>query len=232
MINTLKQGFGAVLPVCLGYIPIGLAFGVIAGKAGLNPAETGFMSLAVYAGSSQFIAVSMLTSNAAVLPIIMTTFVVNLRHLLMSSSISMHLKNNKKTSLSLFSWGITDETFAVNLERFINTSWDIKKAMTVNFTAYFTWFASTVTGAVFGEFVPDGAFGINYVLIAMFIGLLVFQLRGKIYVITGILSGVLAVFFSLILPGNIYIVAGSVTAATLMLFFKKKQEKKRKVTAS
>ncbi len=218
--DILKQGVSAALPICLGYIPIGLAFGVIAGKAGLGLVETGFMSMAVYAGSSQFIAISMLTTGAALLPIIMTTFVVNLRHLLMSSSMSVHLKKNKKTSLSLFSWGITDETFAVNMEKFINSSWNLKKGMVVNFTAYITWIISTVAGAICGQFVPDGAFGINYVLIAMFIGLLVFQLRGKIYVITGILSGGFAVIFSLILPGNIYIVAGSVTAVTLVILYK------------
>ena len=218
--DILKQGISAVLPVCFGYIPIGLAFGVIAGKAGLGPVETGAMSMIVYAGSAQFIAISMLSAGAAVLPIIITTFVVNLRHLLMSSSMSMYLKRNKKTSLSFFSWGITDETFAVNLERFINASWDIKKGLIVNFAAYFTWIASTIAGNLCGQFVPDGAFGIDYVLTAMFLGLLVFQLRGRIYVITGVLSGALAVIFSLVLPGNIYIVAGSVTAVTLIMIMK------------
>ena len=79
------DGVGAAWPICIGYIPIGLALGVIAQKAGLSPSEIGVMSLLVFAGSSQFIAVSMLSAGADIAAIILTTFMVNLRHLLMSS---------------------------------------------------------------------------------------------------------------------------------------------------
>ena len=78
------QGLMAAWPICLGYIPIGLAFGVLAQKAGLSVLEIGSMSIFVFAGSSQFIAVSMLSTGAGAASIIVTTFMVNLRHLLMS----------------------------------------------------------------------------------------------------------------------------------------------------
>ncbi len=60
----ITQGLISAWPICFGYIPLGLAFVVIAQKAGLHPLEIGFMSLLVYAGSSQFIAVSMLSGGA------------------------------------------------------------------------------------------------------------------------------------------------------------------------
>jgi len=56
--STLKDGIRAAWPICLGYVPIGLAFGVLAQKAGLSPLAIGLMSLLVFAGSSQFIAVA------------------------------------------------------------------------------------------------------------------------------------------------------------------------------
>ena len=62
--SRLLQGLGAALPICLGFIPIGLAFGVLAGNAGLTPVEIGLMSLLVYAGSSQFIGAGMISSGA------------------------------------------------------------------------------------------------------------------------------------------------------------------------
>ncbi|MFH0914325.1 MAG: AzlC family ABC transporter permease, partial [Chloroflexota bacterium] len=70
--SPLMQGMTAALPICLGYIPVGIAFGVLAQKAGLSPLEIGLMSILVYAGSSQFIAVSMLSSGATAPSIIAT----------------------------------------------------------------------------------------------------------------------------------------------------------------
>ena len=64
-----KEGIKAGWPICLGYFPIGLAFGVLAQKAGLHPVEIGLMSLLVFAGSSQFVAVSMLSGGASALSI-------------------------------------------------------------------------------------------------------------------------------------------------------------------
>ncbi|MCP4117838.1 MAG: AzlC family ABC transporter permease [Desulfobacteraceae bacterium] len=213
--QALLEGLRAVWPVCFGYLPLGLALGVLAQKSGMTPLETGFMSLFVFAGSGQFIAVSMLAQGAGAAAIIMTTFMVNLRHLLMSSSLSIYLGGSSKAKLTLFSLGIVDETFAVNMERFINSSWDINRGLVVNFAAWSAWIASTVIGGMCGQFVEKGAYGIDYALIAMFIGLLVFQLKGCIYWVTGLLAGVIAVAFSLVVPGNSYIVVGSVLAATL-----------------
>jgi len=80
--SIAADGINAAWPICLGYIPIGLAFGVLAQKAGLGAVEIFLMSMLVFAGSSQFIAVSMLDGGAALTSIVLTTFTVNLRHLL------------------------------------------------------------------------------------------------------------------------------------------------------
>ena len=219
--GALVEGLSAAWPICMGYLPIGLAFGVLAQKAGLSPAAIGMMSLLVFAGSSQFIAVAMLSNGVAMPSIIATTFMVNLRHLLMSSALSVYLGKSSKRMLPLFAYGVTDESFAVNLVRFNSGRWDLKRSLVVNHVANLVWIGSTVIGGYGGQFVPARAFGIDYALIAMFICLLVFQLNGKKYIITAILSGVLAVVFSLILPGNAYVVLASISAATLGVVVKK-----------
>jgi len=220
--SEIRQGLIAAWPICLGYIPLGLAFGVIAQKAGLHPLEIGFMSLLVFAGSSQFIAVSILSSGAGPASIIFTTFTVNLRHFLMSSSLALHLGSVRKRILSLFAYGVTDESFAVNLSKFRGGNWDIKRAFVVNHAPNLTWLTSTVIGGYGGQFIPAKAFGIDYALIAMFIGLLAFQLKGRKYVMTAVIGGVLAIVLSLILPGNLYIVLASILAATLGVVFTKR----------
>lgn len=209
------SGFLAAWPICLGYIPLGLTLGVLGQKAGLNPFEMAVMSVFVFAGSSQFIAVSMIMAQASCISIIMTTFVVNLRHLLMSSSLSLALKGKNKASLTFFSHTITDESFVINSGKFNQGSWNLRQAMVVNYTAYVSWIASTICGAYTGQFIAENAFGMDYAMTAMFICLLVLQLNGTIYIITGLLSGLIAVFAALYIPGNWYIIIGAVLAATL-----------------
>jgi 4-azaleucine resistance transporter AzlC len=219
--TALAEGASAAWPICLGYIPIGLAFGVLARKSGLTPLQIGMMSVFVFAGSSQFIAASMLSDGASGIAIILTTFMVNLRHLLMSSALAVFFRGEDRKKLSLFAYGVTDESFAVNLVRLIDGGWDLNRSIIVNQMANVTWFVSTVIGGFGGQFIPEKAFGIDYALIAMFICLLAFQLRGRKYVITAMIAGVFAVIFSLLIPGNSYIILASVMAATLVLIFKK-----------
>jgi len=221
----LREGAAAAWPICLGYVPIGLAFGVLARNIGLSPWEIGLMSLLVYAGSAQFIAVSMLGGGSAAIPIILTTFTVNLRHLLMSSSLAVHLQRLGIGRLSLFAYGVTDESFALNMVRFRDGRWDWRRALALNHTANLAWIASTVAGGYGGQFIPSGAFGIDYALPAMFICLLVFQIRSRLHLLVALFSGLLAVGFSLLLSGNAYVVMASAIAATFGVFLQKRNRK-------
>ena len=121
----------------------------------------------------------------------------------------------QKRSLFLFAYGVTDESFAVNYVRFKAGHWDLNRALVVNHVANFTWIASSVLGAYSRQFIPAGAFGIDYALIAMFICLLVFQLRGRIYLLTAVVSGGVAVVLAIMIPGNSYVILASTFAATV-----------------
>ncbi len=220
--NALKEGLGAGWPICLGYLPIGMAFGVLAQKAGLSPFQVGLMSIMVFAGSSQFIAVAMLTGGASAPAIITTTFVVNLRHMLMSSALAVYLRTAHRGLLALYAYGVTDESFAVNLPRFNAGTWSLSRALVVNHAANLTWFISTVAGSLGGRFIPEGALGIDYALIAMFICLLIYQIRKRIHLLTAVLAGLIAVGLALMIPGNTYIVIASIAAATAGVIIQRK----------
>ena len=184
--TTLKEGLNAGWPICLGYLPIGMAFGVLAQKAGLTPLQIGLMSIMVFAGSSQFIAISMLAGGATAPAIITTTFVVNLRHVLMSSALAIYLRSAHRGLLALYAYGVTDESFAINLPQFNAGNWSLSRALVVNHAANLTWFLSTVTGGIGGRFIPEGALGIDYALVAMFICLLIYQIRKLIHLLTAV----------------------------------------------
>ena len=225
----ISQGARAAWPICLGYLPVGLAFGVVAQKAGLSPLEIGLMSFLVFAGSSQFIAVSMLSSGAGVLPILVTTFTVNLRHLLMSSALAVHLHLTHKRWIALFGYGVTDESFALNLTRFRSGNWDWRRALVVNHVSNFVWIASTVVGGCGGTLIPSGSFGIDYALVAMLLCLLVFQLRNRLYALVAAVSGIAAVCTAFLLPGNAYVIIASVIGATTGLFLRRRDIARREV---
>ncbi|MDA3904099.1 MAG: AzlC family ABC transporter permease [Desulfuromusa sp.] len=213
--DLLQQGAAAAWPICLGYIPIGLSLGVLAQQAGLPWWSVAMMSVLVFAGSAQFICVAMLAAGSSIAAIIFTTLIVNLRHTLMSSALAIYLAGVNRKFLTVFSYGITDESFAVNMTQFKNGQWDRWRALVVNHLANSVWILATVTGTLVGQFVPQGAFGIDYALTGMFICLLVFQLQGRIYILTGLLAALISVAWYLLIPGDSYIVGASVCAATL-----------------
>lgn len=220
--SSLSQGLLAIWPICVGYVPLGLAMGVLGEKAGLSPIQICFMSLCVFAGSGQFIAVSMITAGASVPAIVLTTFIVNLRHLLMSSSLAVHFQGACRKKITILSYGIVDETFAVNLNQLKNGPWDIDKAIVTSYAAFFSWVASTTAGGFCGRFIPENAFGLDYALTAMFISLLIFQLNGPIFVVTALIAGASAVALSLVIPGNAYIIIATLFAATAGVALKKR----------
>ena len=219
--SSIVQGLLAIWPICVGYIPLGLAMGVLGEKAGLSPFQVGFMSLCVFAGSGQFIAVSMITVGASIPAIVLTTFIVNLRHLLMSSSLAVHYQGACRKKITMLSYGIVDETFAVNLNQLKIGPWEIEKAIVASYAAFFSWVISTTIGCYFGRFIPENAFGLDYALTAMFITLLIYQLNGRIFVLTAILAGASAVGLSLVIPGNAYIIIATLFAASAGVIIKK-----------
>lgn len=225
--GILRDGANAAWPICLGYFPIGLALGVLAQKAGLPWWAVAMMSVLVFAGSAQFICVAMIAAGASTPAIILTTFVINLRHVLMSSALAVYLQRISRRFLALYSYGITDESFAVNLTRFREGGWDRYRALVVNHLANSVWIMATVCGALVGQFVPQGALGIDYALTGMFICLLVFQLQGRIYIITGLLAASLSVAWYLLIPGDSYIVGASMSAATVGYLLKRRYRRGR-----
>jgi len=225
--QLLRQGAAAAWPICLGYFPIGLALGVLAQKAGLPWWAVAMMSVLVFAGSAQFICVAMLSAGASTPAIVLTTFVVNLRHILMSSALAVYLQGVNRAFLALYSYGVTDESFAVNLTRFRMGDWGRWQALVVNHLANAVWIMATSCGALVGQFVPQGALGVDYALTGMFICLLVFQLQGRLYIVTGLLAAAMSVAWYLLIPGDSYIVGASISAATIGYLLKRRYRRGR-----
>lgn len=189
-----QAGLSQALPIVLGYLPIGVAFGVLAHKASISTTNTLLMSLLVYAGSSQLIAIGLFSAAAPPLSVILTTLVVNLRHLLMSAAVSPFLKGWRKLELAAFAYQLTDETFAVHTTRFSTLGPHKMEVFTINPTAQAAWLLGTWLGIRLGSLIHNTRlFALDYALPAMFIALLTLQIKHRVQVGVALLTGLLSV---------------------------------------
>lgn len=214
------QGFAlgskSALPIVLGYFPLGLAFGVLARDAGLNVFEAVTMSLMVFAGAGQFIAISLWKAGVDMVAIIATTFLVNLRLLLMGMALQPKLKGWPKHRLAIISAEITDETFvmASNHYETHEPSWPFHLGL--NVTSHLAWVFSSGLGASIGNLIQDPSqFGLNFALPAMFIALLVGQIKNKTALIVAGGAGIVSLIAKMLIPGNWNIMLATVVGATL-----------------
>lgn len=222
--ENIGPALHAAWPICLGYFPVGLALGVLAEQAGIPWWAMAMMSILVFAGSAQFICVAMLAAGSSIAAIIGATFIINFRHALMSSALAIYLSNIRSSFLALFAYGITDESFAVNMARFRAGNWNRFQALIVNHLANSVWIIATVSGVLAGQFIPAGAFGIDFALIGMFICLLVFQLHSRLHIITAIMAASIACIWTLFVPGDSYIAGASICAATGGFYLNRKRK--------
>ena len=216
------QGMVQAVPIVLGYIPVGFAYGVLAQKAGLSPFNTLLMSIIVYAGSAQLIAVGLISSGLTPLSIIITTFIVNLRHMLMSAALSPHLQSWRKSELAAFAYELTDESFALHATRIDGQERPKSETLAINVTAQASWVLGTALGIFGGQMIAEiEPFALDYALPAMFIALLVMQIKNKVQVIVAVLAGAFSLGLFLIGFQQWYVIIATILAATLGVVLEK-----------
>ena len=215
---NLRQAGLQALPIVMGYLPIGFAFGILARSAGISGLNAVLMSCLVYAGSSQLIAVGLFAAGVSPWSIILTTFVVNLRHLLMSAALSPYLRRWRSSQLAAFAFQLTDETFALHSTRFAQAPAHLPDTLTINVVAQSAWVAGSLLGVLAGNLIRDvRPFGLDYALAAMFIALLVFQVKdGRLFAVA-LLSGALSVGLLLLGVSQWNVIIATVIAATVGL---------------
>lgn len=210
--NTLS----AAMPVVLGYLPIGFAYGVLAINAGLSIFQTVLMSIIVYAGSAQLIAVSLFAQAIHPLSIIATTFIVNLRHMLMSAALAPHMRDWKSYQISLFSFELTDESFGVHSLRFDRGENQAKSTILINFICQSAWVLGSFLGAVACNLIQDvRPFALDYALPAMFIALLILQIKNRKHLIIALISAVLSLILWQLGVTQLHVIIATIIAATL-----------------
>lgn len=218
--SSFYKGMIQALPIVVGYIPLAFAYGVMAQDVGLTLLATLLMSALVYAGSSQYIAVGMFATSQPMFSIVLTTFIVNLRHLLLCTAIVNHFSKWSLFKRILFATQLTDEVFAVHTTWFSNHKANLKQNFATNIIAHSSWILGSYLGFVAGSALTDiKVYGLDYALSALFIALLIMQIKDRLMVLIALFSGSFALFFTVWEFQTWSIILAAILGATLGMVF-------------
>jgi len=178
--STWWQGVKSMVPLAVSIAGCGVAWGTLARQGGMTLPEIFLMSSVVFAGASQFVAVGMLGAGAGMGEIILTTLILNLRHLLMGAALAPYFRRLAPWRTALLAHGLVDETFALAAERFRTTGGDAAFFLGTGTLAFVSWNAATLLGAFVGSGTLNPRdYALDFAFLGAFIGLLVPQIRSR-----------------------------------------------------
>ena len=222
MKKAIKTSFLKSLPVMAGYIVLGFGFGIISQKNGYGFIWTLAMSLFIYAGSMQYVTVSLLTSNASLLTTFLTTLMVNARHLFYGVSMVEHYKGSGKYKPYLI-FGLTDETYSLVCNgKSPNDVTYHEYSFYLTLFNHIYWILGSLLGALIGSIIKINTAGVEFSMTALFITVFVDQWRTQKNHLPAII-GLLSSISCLIIFGyNNFLIPSMLIITFLLVVFKKK----------
>ena len=192
--QTIKQAFYKSIPVMAGYVFLGIGFGILIRNAGYGLLAAAAMSLFIYAGSMQFVGVSLLTGGASILTTAITTVMVNARHLFYSISMIGKYKSAGKYKPYMI-FALTDETYSLLCDGTAPDGTDPELyRFLVSLFDHSYWVAGSVIGNLLGSVLPFSTAGIEFSMTALFVASFTEQwltTKDHIPAITGLLGTLL-----------------------------------------
>lgn len=214
MLASFEKGVKAALPVSIGMLSVGISFGLAARQYGMTTMQATMMSLIVVAGSSQFMAINMLSRGASPLVIVVATFLMNSRHLVMSTYVMNRLKGTLLYKKLLLSYVVCDESFTIfSLSK--KQDDDAAYLGGLNIIMHLTWAGGTLLGGLMMNIIPpllSDAMGIA--IYAAFISMLMPSLKASTRILVIVLfTAVVNTILAGSVPGGISTVISMLVGA-------------------
>jgi 4-azaleucine resistance transporter AzlC len=208
------SGAKGVIPLALSAATYGLAFGVLAQKTGLSSGEILLMSGLVFAGASQFVALDMWIQPLDFWALVITTFVVNLRHLLMGAAIRPYFTGLSPLKAYGSVFFMADENWALSMDRLNRGRDNAAVLIGSGLMLYAVWLGSTWAGGLAATWVTDPArWGIDFAFTAAFVALMVSMWRGKGDLAPWLVAALVSTAAAQVLPGKWYILIGGLAGS-------------------
>ena len=179
MKNAFRYSLKHSIPILISFIPVGLAYGILMQTSGLNWVWTGACSLFVFAGSLQFLAVSFFTGGVSLLSVMIMAFLLNSRHIFYGIPFLEKWKNYGIWKLFLI-YALPDEAFSLHCSNTFDDGNEVNKRWTYVFDALLIllyWVSLSIIGALLGSLITFRTDGIDFALTALFIVILIEQLK-------------------------------------------------------
>lgn len=207
--QEFQQGTIAVLPAAVAVVPFGLLLGALAAQKGLSPLEVGLMSSLVFAGSAQMVAVDVWRDPAPWVLLGLAALTINLRHLMMGASLSLHLGGFRPWQRILGVAFLADEIWALAERRAAMGQLHPAYYAGLGFLLYANFVCSSVAGAILGPAIEDpAAWGFDFAFTAIFIGLIIAFWRGPGTAVVIAASAIAAVLTQTCFGGVWHVLAG------------------------
>ncbi|WP_412028998.1 AzlC family ABC transporter permease [Deinococcus yunweiensis] len=214
---TFLRGFRVMIPLWPGMVPFAVAYAVTARGAGLSVWETQLMSLTVFAGASQFAAAGLFAAGTPGLSIVLTTFLLNARHVLYGLSLAQHLPQTSRQRVVAAQF-LTDEAYGMSTVHGPRDVGGLSFAFLLGteLSLYAVWNASTLLGALAGQVLPSPeALGVGVIFPLAFLMLLVPLVVTRTALVVALAAGLGAWALSRVLPGGLVILVAGVGGALL-----------------
>ncbi|ELY95997.1 AzlC family ABC transporter permease [Natrialba taiwanensis] len=205
----VREGFIECIPIALSVAGYGIAFGVLAAQAGVTVAEAAFMSATVLAGAAQLIAIELWAHPIPVGTIVATTFIVNLRYVLMGAALQPWFSRLSPLQSYGSVFFTADENWALTMGEFRSGSRRGAFLLGSGLAIWIFWISATVVGAVSGAAIGDPArYGLDFALTAVFIAIAVELWDGRSRLLPWVAAFGVAIGAASVLPGRWYILLG------------------------
>lgn len=200
MENDIRKAVSISLPVGIGYISIAIAFGLLARNAGISLLDTFLFSAVLFAGASQFMAIELISLGTPIVGIAISVFLLNLRLLVMATSLGVKTEKINKKAMPLLGLLLTDESFSIL--SFTKNELTTTYSLLVEIIPYLFWVGFSVVGYLVGDILPEKiemSLGIG--LTAMFIALLVPSVKKSFRGL--VISLIAAIIYAIIFYTNV-----------------------------
>jgi len=207
-------GVRRTVPLALSDLAVGIIFGALAHQAGVSLLEALLMSSLVYAGSAQFVAVSLWTMPLPVVAIIVTTLVVNARYLLLGAALYPWFARLGPLKVYGSFFLLADENWALTIHEFEQGKRDAAFLVGSGLLLFISWGSTTLIGYLAGAIIQDPAqWGLDFACTAVFVALLTSMWKGKTNLLPWLVAAIVAIAAAHWLPGTWYILAGGLAGS-------------------
>lgn len=225
--NCFYQAFKKTIPVFFGYIPIGIAFGLMVIEANYQWWLAPLMSIIMFTGAGQYLAIGLFASGTPLSAILITEFLVGIRHIFYGLSLIDKFRDCGKWK-ALLIFLLSDETYSIQVASDVPKDCNAGSFYgTIALLDYSYWILGTIIGAVLGSIIPFDFAGIDFALTALFTVILIDQIqKSKDFIpsFTGALTTLLAILlwkFGFLPNTNNILLIGLSLGITLIFFIKK-----------